>query len=95
MNYYVSEDVPSSWDHIISAFITMVEYDVEFNKGIPIDNLQFETKRGLLAITYSGGSKITDAFAMFAKEMSAGTCSECALPSTRLVFGSPKCDNCD
>lgn len=95
MNYYVSDEVPAAWDHIISAFITMAEYDVEFNNGIPIEELEFRVKRGHLAVTYKGGSKITDAFAMFAKEMSAGICTECALPSTRLVFGSPKCDNCD
>lgn len=94
MNYYVSDEVPSSWDHIISAFVTMVEYDVEFNKGVPIDNTEFRVKRGLLAITYNGGDRITDAFAMFAREMSAGICTDCALPSTRAIFGSPKCDNC-
>jgi hypothetical protein len=94
MNYSVSEEVPLAWDHIISAFITMVQYDVEFNKGIPIENLEFRVKRGMLAITYSGGSRITDAFAMFAKKMSGAICSDCALPSTRSVFGSPKCDNC-
>jgi hypothetical protein len=94
MNYYVSDEVPTSWDHIISAFVTMVEYDVEFNKGVPIDNTEFRVKRGLLGITYNGGDKITDAFAMFAREMSAGICTECALPSTRVIFGSPKCDNC-
>lgn len=94
MQYYISEEVPSSWDHIISAFITMVEHDVEFNQGVSIENLEFRVKRGLLATTYSGGSKITDAFAAFAKEMSAATCSECSLPSTRRIFGSPKCDDC-
>lgn len=94
MNYYVSDEVPTSWDHIISAFVTMVEYDVEFNKGVPIDNTEFRVKRGLLGITYNGGDRITDAFAMFAREMSAGICTECALPSTRVIFGSPKCDNC-
>jgi hypothetical protein len=94
MTYYVSEEVPLAWNHIISAFITAVEYDIEFLNGVPIENLEFRVKRGHLAITYSGGSKTTDAFAMFAKEMSAGICTECALPSTRAVFGSPKCDNC-
>lgn len=94
MNYYISDEVPTSWDHIVSAFITMVEYDIEFNNGIPIENLEFRVKRGTLAITYGGGSRITDAFAMFAKEMSAGICTECALPSTLSLFGSPKCDNC-
>ena len=94
MQYYVSEEVPPSWDHIISAFITMAEYDVEFNQGVPIENVEFRVKRGLLAIIYSGGSRITDAFAAFAKEMSSAICSECALPSTRTIFGSPKCDNC-
>ena len=94
MIYSISEEVPAAWDHIIAAFITMAEYDVEFNNGIPIDEVEFRVKRGHLAVTYKGGSKITDAFAMFAKEMSAGICTECALPSTRSQFGSPKCDNC-
>ena len=95
MNFSVSEEVPAAWDHIISAFATMAEYDVEFNGGIPIDNVQCSVRHGLLAITYSGGSRITDAFAMFAKEMSAAICSDCAAPSTRRVFESPKCDDCD
>lgn len=94
MNCFVSEEVPAAWDHIISTFTTMVEYDVEFNNGIPIDEVEFRVKRGLLAITYLGGSKITDAFSIFAKEMSAATCSECSLPSTRRLFDSPKCDDC-
>lgn len=72
----------------------MVEYDVEFNRGIPIDDVQFSLKRNCLAVTYSGGSKVTDAFAMFAREMSAATCNDCGLPSTRKIFESPKCDNC-
>jgi hypothetical protein len=94
VNYYVSEEVPSAWDHILSAFITVAKYDIEFNKGVPIEDLRFEVKHGLLLITYKGGSKITDAFAAFAKEISSATCSECALPSTRKIFESPKCDNC-
>lgn len=94
MNYCVSEEVPAAWDHIISAFITMAEYNVEFNKGVPAEDVRVDIKRGLLSITYSGGDKTTDAFALFAKEMSASICSECSLPSTRKVFGSPKCDDC-
>jgi hypothetical protein len=95
MNYYISEEVPEVWDNIVSAFITMVEYDVEFNKGVPIEKLEFRVKRGLLAVTYNGGSKITDAFAMFAKEMSSGICGECGLPATRAVYQNPRCDQCD
>lgn len=90
----VSDELPKAWDHIISAFCTMVEYDVEFNKGIPIADVECRLKRNYLSITYSGGSKVTDAFAMFAREMSAATCSDCGLPSTRKIFDSPKCDNC-
>jgi hypothetical protein len=95
MNFSVSEDVPLAWDHIISTFATMVQRDVELNNGEPISNVQCFVKRGLLAITYNGGSRITDAYALFAKEMSAAICSECALPSTRSSFGSPRCDDCD
>ena len=94
MNYSVSEEVPLAWDHIIKAFMTMVIHDVEFNDGVAIDDVQCSVRHGTLAIMYRGGSRITDAFAMFAKEMSANTCSECCLPSTRRIFESPKCDDC-
>lgn len=94
MNYSVSEEVPQAWDHIISAFANMVDHDVEFNRGEPIYNVQCFVRHELLAITYSGGSVITDAFAAFAKEMSANTCSECSSPATIRLFGSPKCDDC-
>lgn len=95
MIYSISEEVPAAWDHIISAFIIAVEYDIEFNNGVPIDNLEFMIRHGYLFVNYSGGNKITDAFAFFAREMSAGVCTGCALPSTRSVFGLPKCDDCD
>jgi hypothetical protein len=94
MNYSVSEEVPAAWDHIISAFITMAEYEAEFNNGTPIDDLSVTVRHGLLSLAYSSGDRITDAFAAFAKEMSAAICSDCSLPSTRVVFESPKCDDC-
>lgn len=94
MNYSISDEVPSSWDSIISSFITVVEHDVEFNSGTPIDNLNFDVKRGLLFITYSGGSKITDAFSIFAREMSSTICFDCNAQATRSVFTYPKCDEC-
>jgi len=94
MNYSVSEEVPLAWNHIISAFITMARYDIEFNNGVEIDDVQCSVRHGTLAIIYKGGSRITDAFAMFAKEMSANICSECSMPSTRRIFESPKCDDC-
>ena len=94
MNYSVAEEVPPAWDHIIHTFITMVEHNVEFNSGVPIENMQCSVRHGLLSITYGGGDRIADAYSMFAKEMSAAICSECALPSTRLIFESPKCDDC-
>lgn len=94
MTYYVSEEVPIAWNHIITSFITCVEYDVEHFNGTPIEEVEFRVRRGLLAITYSGGDRVTDGYAFLAKQISAATCSECSLPSTRTVFGSPKCDNC-
>lgn len=95
MQYSISEDVPESWFNIIDTFCTVVEYDVEFNKGVPIDNVRFDLHRGLLRVIYEGGNKLTDAFALFAREMSGGICNNCGLPSTRIVFGSPKCESCD
>ncbi len=95
MIYSRSEDVPRSWEGIIGAFICSVEHDVDSNKGVPINNLQFGVKRGLLSVNYCGGSKITDAFAFFAREMSGTICYECGAPNTRTTFGTPKCDDCD
>jgi hypothetical protein len=94
MNYFVSEEVPAAWDPIIKAFVKSVFHDVEFNNGVFIEETEFRVRHGLLYITYSGGNKTTDAFASFAKQMSINICSECGLPSTRLIFESPKCDNC-
>jgi hypothetical protein len=94
MNYLISDDVPQAWDHIVSAFISTVTHDVEFNNGVPIDEVEFRVRHGLLYITYRGGDRITDAFAAFAKQMSYQTCSGCGIPATRVLFGSPKCDDC-
>ena len=94
MNYSISDEVTSSWDSIISSFITVVEHDIEFNNGIPIEEVTFEVRRGLLFISYSGGSKITDAFSIFAREMSSTICFDCNAQATRSVFTYPKCDNC-
>lgn len=94
MNYSVSEDVPPSWDGILSTFITMVQHNVQLNSGVPIDNLSFDVKRGLLSITYHGGDKTVDSYAMFAREMSSTICSECYAPATNHMGGQPKCDNC-
>ena len=94
MNYLVHNEIPQAWDHIVSAFVTTVTHDVEFNRGVPIDEVEFSVRHGLLYITYLGGDRITDAFAAFAKQMSYQTCSGCGIPATRIVFESPKCDDC-
>jgi hypothetical protein len=94
MNYSVSDEVPQAWDHIVSAFVTTVTHDIEFNGGVPIDDIHFSVRHGLLYIAYYGGDRITDAFAAFAKQMSYQTCSGCGIPATRIVFESPKCDDC-
>ena len=95
MIYSVSDDVPEYWIPIVDTFITVVEHDVEFNKGVPIDSVNCFIRHGQLMITYSGGSKITDAFAAFAAEMSSQICYECGQPATRFKFELPKCDSCD
>lgn len=95
MIYSVSDDTPESWMGIIDSFMVAVDHDVEFNKGVPIDNISCFVKHGQLMINYSGGNKITDAFASFAREMSSHTCTECGKPATRLIFKFPICDECD
>lgn len=95
MNCLISEEVPRGWESIIDSFLTMAEWEVEFNKGEPIENVSFNVHKGLLAINYQGGNRITDAYARFAREHSTKVCYDCGSPSTRVVFQYPKCDECD
>jgi hypothetical protein len=95
MNYLITDEVPEHWNDIIDAFATMSEWEVEFNKGTPIDCVEFRVSRGLLAITYEDGDTITDAHARFAREMSAKICYSCGAPATREVFQYRKCEECD
>lgn len=95
MNYLISEEVPSGWESIIDSFVTMAEWEVEFNKGTPIDCVEFRVHKGLLSITYQDGDKTTDAYARFAREHSTKICYSCGAPSSRVVFQYPKCDECD
>lgn len=94
MNYSVGDEVPEYWDFIISSFITVVEYSIEFNNMPPVNDLKFGVKRGLLFITYSGGDKVTDGFALLAKELSSTICTSCGSHAVWYIFGSPKCDGC-
>jgi hypothetical protein len=95
MQFSIHEDVPEAWTHIIDAFCTVAQYHEDFNGGVPVDDLNAFIKNQKLHLTYSGGDKIIDAFAFFAQEMAANICDTCALPSTRKVFGWPKCDDCE
>lgn len=95
VNYYISDEVPEAWNHIIDTFMTMVQWNCEFNNGPEIENVAFTMKRGLLHITYAGGDSSTDLMAHFSREMSSNVCAECGVPATRHVFGSPRCDECD
>lgn len=95
MNYLISDEIPSGWESIIDSFVTMAEWEVEFNKGRPIKDLTARVHKGLLQINYGGGSEITDAHARFAREHSSKVCYSCGSLSTRVVFQYPKCDECD
>jgi hypothetical protein len=95
MNCSISDEVPTGWDDIIDCFLTMAEWESEFNQGSPVENVTFQVHKGLLKIDYSGGNHITDAYARFAREMSAKICYTCGVPATRVVFQYPKCDECE
>ena len=94
MIYSVEDDVPAAWDNIITSFITCTEYVIEHNRVPEVYNIKISVKRGLLDINFCGGDKLVDGFAIFAREMSSTICSSCGAPSTRIVFGFPKCDEC-
>jgi hypothetical protein len=95
MNYYIEHEVPEHWNGIIESFVAMAQWEAEFNKGVPIDCVEFRVKRGILKITYEGGNHITDAYARFASNMSGTVCYSCGVPSTRTVFNYRKCEDCD
>lgn len=94
MIYSIDSDVPESWDSIITAFITMTEYAMEFHQTPEVYNLSFSLKRGLLDIRYHGGDKRIDHYAELAKELSSLTCACCTEKATRYAFNSPRCDLC-
>lgn len=94
MNYSISDEVPQSWDHIVTTFVNAAQFHGEFNRGTPMESLNFGVKRGLLDVTYTGGDKTIDAFAFFAREMSGAICYDCNALATRSVFTYPKCDDC-
>lgn len=94
MNYSVEDEVPEGWNHIIDAFLTVVDHDARLNNGVPIYDITFRVRHNTLSVAYSGGDRITDHYALFAQVMSTKTCTGCGLPSTRKVFESPKCDDC-
>ena len=94
MNYYISDEVPNGWNHIVSAFIASVEHSNNFGHTAKIEDLEFIRKRGYLQIGYKGGDTIIDGYALFARILSSETCTDCGVPATRQVFESPKCDNC-
>lgn len=95
MNYYIADEVPEHWEHLFDAFITMSEWEIEFNKGEKIDCVEAQVHKGLLAIYYSGGNAINDAYARILREVSSKICYSCGAPATRIVFQYPKCENCD
>lgn len=93
-SYAVSEEVPNGWNHIISSFIQSADHSQKFGHTPEIYEVEFLQKHANLVINYKGGSEVTDAFALFARTLASKTCTDCGLPSSRLLFGTPKCDNC-
>lgn len=95
MNYLIDDDVPRAWDHIIQSFVAAVDYNVQFNKMVPIYDVEFKLIRGKLKVLYHGGDKVTDGMAHLVRIISSTVCFDCGVPSTRKAFGIPKCQICD
>lgn len=95
MVYSIDEEVPEYWNFIIDGFVKSVEHYEQYNKMPEVYNLQFDVKRGLLDIQYSGGDKITDALAFMSRRLSESVCFECGSPSQRVFAGKPLCGECD
>lgn len=95
MNYLITDEVPEYWEPLLDSFITMVQWEEEFNQGPKVDCLDASVHKGLLRLIYEGGDATTDALARFAREHSGKICFSCGAPATRVVFQYPKCDECD
>lgn len=95
MNYLIEDEVPEYWESIFDSFITMVQWEEEFNNGPSVDCVEARVHKGLLHIIYEGGDRTTDALARFAREHSSKVCFACGAPASRVVFQYPKCDECD
>lgn len=94
MHYLIKDDVPESWDFIIDAFRERVIHDIKLNRMPLVQDLEFGTRHGLLHVNYGGGDKVTDAYAALATTMSEKICSGCGALASRVVFESPKCEDC-
>lgn len=92
MNYSVTENVHESWLPLVDAFLACIKIDLS-NNGVPISDLVFDERRNRLHIQYSGGSKLTDAYALMAAELSTKICVNCNRLATATVFGFPVCDD--
>ena len=93
MNYLVRDEVPEAWEHIIEAFITSVEYGMEFNRMPDVYNVEFNLRNNHLFISYCGGNHVTDGMAILAQNLSASTCATCGARSfTNIPL--PICSEC-
>jgi hypothetical protein len=91
MIYSKDDDIPESWDFIIDIFLDLVR---KSTNEPDIYDVNFRLHRGLLKCEYNGGSKVIDAYALMAREISSNICKECGQTTSERVFGVPLCSDC-
>lgn len=69
-----SEGFPTSWEYITESFLDLIDKEVSMP---PVYDINFLVRNGQLFISYRGGNKSTDAYALFARELSKKICGNC------------------
>lgn len=98
MNYSIDDSVPEEWDFILETFIDRINYDINVNGMPEVYDIRFSIRHGMLDVSYKGGNKSTDAYALFARSVSERICGSCGATRDKdasvLLKSLLKCENC-
>lgn len=98
MNYSIDDSVPEYWDFIIDTFIERIKFDMNMNGMQDVYDISFSIRNGMLDVSYKGGNKSTDAYALFARSVSEKVCGSCGATRDKdasvLLKSLLKCENC-
>ena len=98
MNYSMDDFFPEEWEFIVECFMDRIHYDMDYNNMPEVYDIRFSERNGVLDISYKGGNKSTDAYALFARSVSERVCGSCGATRDKdasvLLISLMKCENC-